>query len=94
MNQEFTCVESFCGAGGMGIGLARAGFNVKLAFDLNQLAVETYSGVIGTRCQVADASKITASEIESLSGIESGTLDLFSGGPPCQGFSKQRRGAH
>src|SRR5438067_4439406 len=22
------------------------------------------------------------------------TLDLFAGGPPCQGFSKQKRGAH
>lgn len=94
MPSQFTCVESFCGAGGMGIGLAQAGFDVRLAFDLNEWAVKTYQQSISKNCIVADASKITIEEIESLANISRGELDLFSGGPPCQGFSKQRRGAH
>lgn len=94
MNKEFSCVESFCGAGGMSIGLEQAGFDVKLAFDLNEWAVKTYQKSISPKCIVADASKIQADFIREYTKIPTGELDLFSGGPPCQGFSKQRRGAH
>ena len=89
-----SCIESFCGAGGMSIGLKNAGFNVKLAFDINEYAVRTYRGSIGTECIDGDASKLSASDLIERSGVKAGELSLFTGGPPCQGFSKQRRGAH
>lgn len=94
MATNFSCVESFCGAGGMGLGLAAAGFDVRIAFDLNKFAVDTYRSSISSNCIVADASSISSAEISTLARVSKGTLDLFSGGPPCQGFSKQRRGAH
>lgn len=93
-NTPLKCVESFCGAGGMSIGLMEAGFDVKLAFDLNEWAVKTYNSGIAHHCIVADASKITATEIMEAAAVSAGELAIFSGGPPCQGFSKQRRGAH
>lgn len=94
MAEQFKAVESFCGAGGMAIGLHAAGFDVRYAFDLNEWAVETYRQSIGKNCFVKDAREISAQEIMEFSEVSVGELALFSGGPPCQGFSKQRRGAH
>lgn len=94
MNSSFTCVESFCGAGGMSLGVQAAGFDVRLAFDINEFAVATYLGGVGDHCIVADASVLSPDEILERAGLGRGELSLFSGGPPCQGFSKQRKGAH
>ena len=88
------CIESFCGAGGMSLGLKKAGFDVKLAFDLSEQAIETYRAGVGGEGMVADALKFSVEEIIEITGIKPGELGLFAGGPPCQGFSKQRRGAH
>lgn len=89
-----TCVEGFCGAGGMSIGLERAGYDVRLAFDLDKHAVETYKAGISINCIQADVADLKVEDIFNRTGLTAGELTLFSGGPPCQGFSKQRRGAH
>lgn len=41
-----------------------------------------------------DAREATGAGLLEGAGIRAGDLDLLSGGPPCQGFSKQRRGSH
>ncbi|MGE3720057.1 MAG: DNA cytosine methyltransferase [Bauldia sp.] len=87
-----TCIESFAGAGGMSLGLSEAGFSVKLAFDNNDAAISTYRRNLGDHGVVRDAWKATGRQLLEDAGIDE--VDLFSGGPPCQGFSKQRRGAH
>lgn len=94
MRELLTCVESFCGAGGMSLGLTQAGFDVKFAFDLDAWAVATYKSSMKSKCVTADIKEITAKEIQKQTELSKGELGLFSGGPPCQGFSKQRRGAH
>lgn len=92
-SNKLTCIEGFCGAGGMSLGLQQAGFDIRLAFDINENAVETYNKNIGHHCELLDASKVSGEQLLNKAGIVS-RLDLFSGGPPCQGFSKQKRGAH
>jgi DNA (cytosine-5)-methyltransferase 1 len=92
--QGFSVVESFSGPGGMSLGLEKAGFELRLAFDYNEKAVETHCFNLGNKCIVADAANITGSEILERITLNRGELDLFAGGPPCQGFSKQKRGAH
>lgn len=77
----------------MSLGLGRAGFDVKYAFDINPAAVETYNRNIAPHCHVLDAREVRGADLLKKAGID-GRLDLLSGGPPCQGFSKQRRGAH
>ena len=89
----FTAIESFCGAGGMALGLRDAGFDVRLVFDNVPIHIETHNKNLGPHGHVLDASTVTGSELLRLAGLSYGDLDLFAGGPPCQGFSKQRRGA-
>ena len=77
----------------MALGLIKAGFDVRLAFDNDPAHVRTYNHNIGPKARVLDAGAISGADLLAPSGLSVGELDLFSGGPPCQGFSKQRRGA-
>lgn len=90
----YKAIEAFCGPGGMSLGLGWAGFDVAVAFDYNPLAVKTHNRNMGGHCFVADAKQVKGHELMALAGVEVGELALFAGGPPCQGFSKQRRGGH
>jgi DNA (cytosine-5)-methyltransferase 1 len=93
-SKAYGFIEGFCGPGGMSLGLEAAHFKPLLAFDLDEKAVETHSRNIKGPCIVADASKLTAPELLRKTKQQEGELALFAGGPPCQGFSKQKRGAH
>ena len=86
------CIESFAGAGGMSLGLLDAGFDVRLAFDVDPWAVATYNANIANHARVLDVRTVDGRRLKSELGLTE--VDLLSGGPPCQGFSKQKRGAH
>ena len=87
-------IEAFCGPGGLSLGLEQAGFTPLLAFDLDRRAVETHRENLSGPSIVADARSVTGHDLLQRTGLRSGNLPLLSGGPPCQGFSKQKRGAH
>jgi DNA (cytosine-5)-methyltransferase 1 len=89
----YQVIEGFSGPGGMSLGLERAGFELLRAFDIDPFAVKTHCRNLGNRCEVLDAKNVTGKELlgDRLKGKE---LALFAGGPPCQGFSKARRGGH
>jgi len=91
---DYGFVESFSGPGGLSLGLEKARFNLLLAFDMDSKAVETHCFNLGDKCIEADASKFSGKKILKKLGLKKGELPLFTGGPPCQGFSKQKRGAH
>ena len=78
----------------MSLGLSQAGLAPLLAFDLDATAVATHRHNLPEPCLEADASQLTGAELLDHIGLARGDLALLSGGPPCQGFSKQRRGAH
>lgn len=92
--RNYTAVESFCGPGGLSLGLTWAGFNVVFSFDYDKFAVATHLHNLPGHCIQADARELAGEDILKPAKIGIGELDLFAGGPPCQGFSKQRRGAH
>lgn len=75
-------VDLFCGAGGMGLGVERAGFDVVAAVDVDPVhaAVHSYNFPV-CRTVCGDLTKMSAKEIYD------GPVDLVFGGPPCQGFS-------
>ncbi|MET8653822.1 DNA cytosine methyltransferase [Nocardia aurea] len=89
-----TAIDLFCGAGGLTLGLHAAGFDCRAAIDIDEAAVATFAKNIGDHVKRADASKVTGEELLDAAGVAHGELDLLAGGPPCQGFSKQKRGAH
>lgn len=76
----------------MALGLIDAGFDVKLAFDIDPKAIETYRLNISNHASIRDIRNVNGSALLTELGLSE--LDLLSGGPPCQGFSKQKRGAH
>jgi DNA (cytosine-5)-methyltransferase 1 len=92
--KRLSAIETFSGAGGMSLGLINAGFDVRLAFDINEAAIDTYNSNIAPHGHVLDATNVSGKQLLRLADLAEDRVDLLSGGPPCQGFSKQRRGAH
>lgn len=89
-----TAIDAFCGAGGLSLGLSHAGFEIVGAFDNNPPSITTYQKNLGEHAAVRDVCSIRPEELLAEAGLGAGDLGLFAGGPPCQGFSKQKRGAH
>jgi DNA (cytosine-5)-methyltransferase 1 len=88
-----TVVDCFSGAGGLSLGLQSAGFRPVFAFDVDEHAVSTYQNNIGSHAYVLDVKGLDPADIQRLGNLEPGSIDLVAGGPPCQGFSSQRRGS-
>ena len=91
----FTCIDSFCGAGGLALGLKNAGFNLLYSFDIDPKCIETISRnrqYFEHPAEVADIADMLNGNLLRKCGLERGELFLLAGGPPCQGFSVQRRG--
>lgn len=86
-------VDVFCGAGGLSVGVSRAGFGLLGGFDQDAASIRTYRRNLGVG-HVVDVAKLSAGELIGMVGCGVGELGLLVGGPPCQGFSKQKRGAH
>ena len=86
-------IDCYCGAGGLSLGLQRSGFDVAWAFDSSATAVSTYNRNISNHAVCLSSDVISERGILEVSGIEPGQCDLVAGGPPCQGFSRQRRGS-
>ncbi|MGQ0839904.1 DNA cytosine methyltransferase [Actinokineospora sp.] len=90
---HLTAVDAFSGAGGLSLGLRNAGFDMRCAFDTDIEAITSYCKNIGEHGFQADATTVDRDWIIERAGLND-DLALFAGGPPCQGFSKQKRGAH
>lgn len=86
-----TAIDLFCGAGGLTVGLKKAGFNVLAGVENNPIAASTYR-LNNPKVKVyeADIRNLSVESILSDLGLEKGQLDLLAGCPPCQGFSTHR----
>ena len=91
----------FAGAGGLDAGLEQAGFETRLAIDIDRDAIETLRATKAVRLPVdrgrrkhlakarlvhADLTKLTKGELVGLWEADE-PPDLLAGGPPCQSFS-------
>lgn len=93
---EYTCIDSFSGAGGLGLGLQRAGFDIRLSFDIDDICIKTIKEnekYFSHSAVAADISDMLNGRALELCKLKRGELFLLAGGPPCQGFSIQRRGS-
>lgn len=78
---EYTCIELFAGAGGLAIGLEKAGFKAKMLNEIDKYA-----------CQTLRFNRPEWNVVEGdVSAIDfipyKNHIDLVSGGFPCQAFS-------
>lgn len=89
---RFTAIDAFAGAGGLSLGLRRAGFDLLMAFDNDRVAVETHRHNLDSPVELLDATTTSSEQLMNLAGVAPGELDLLAGGPPCQGFSMQGLG--
>lgn len=88
-NLKINAFDLFAGAGGLSLGMEKAGITVKWANEIDSYACETYrnSHPITTLYE-EDANKLLARIIQGEAGLpQPGDVDLIAGGPPCQGFS-------
>src|SRR5260221_4231565 len=82
-----TAIDLFCGAGGLSLGLQRAGFSILVGADSDEYALETH---------VANLAGLGYGEelgnprpfLAQLSRWGIGSVDLVATGLPCQPFSR------
>lgn len=92
---RFTCVDSFSGAGGLSLGLSKAGFNILLSFDIDDKCIKTINRnrrYFKHTAICEDIKNMLGGRLLDIIGLKQNELFLLAGGPPCQGFSVQRIG--
>lgn len=82
-----TAIDLFCGAGGLSLGLKRAGYGLLLGTDADAVACETHANAFPGVTVRADLSR-PRPLIEKLYAAGIRQVDLVAGGPPCQPFSR------
>lgn len=86
MSSRCSCVDLFCGAGGLSYGFEHAGFHVLLGVDTDSSALLTFQQNHTTSLVLKeDVFHLTGDQIKAKAGGHE-IVGLI-GGPPCQGFS-------
>lgn len=83
-------IDLFCGAGGLSLGLEEAGYQVALAVDVDEWALETHAHNfegLALRLDLGDPAGRDGI-VNLLKGVD---VALVAGGPPCQPFSRAGR---
>lgn len=83
-----TCIELFAGAGGLALGLEKAGFEELGLIEIDKTACETLR-INRPNWNVieGDIVEIAKQDLLKVFNLKEGELDLLSGGYPCQAFS-------
>jgi len=89
---NLVAISLFSGAGGMDIGIKKAGFNILAALEIDKHCCETLRAAAlreqsATAIYETDIQAVDPAQLGSDLGIEPMKLDLLFGGPPCQPFS-------
>lgn len=91
IHHKLTAIDLFSGAGGLSVGLKKAGFRVIAGVEIEKIAAATYK--MNHRKHILyqeDIQKLDPSKVMKDVGLKTGELDLLAGCPPCQGFSTHR----
>lgn len=81
-------IELFAGAGGLALGIEKAGFDHIGLIEFNKAAADTLKKNRPNWNVICDdIANISCLDLEEYFHISKGELDLLSGGAPCQSFS-------
>ena len=90
MAQKFTCIDLFCGVGGLSFGLRRAGFEIAAGVDFDGRCEYPFQENIGAKFLHKDISQVEASDLRKhFRGAE---IKVLVGCAPCQPFSSYSNG--
>lgn len=87
-DKVFSTIELFAGAGGLALGVERAGFHTLGLVEIDKFASQTLAynrpkwNVIND-----DIANVSSQDLEARFSVRKGELDLLTGGAPCQSFS-------
>ncbi|MCL2222949.1 MAG: DNA (cytosine-5-)-methyltransferase [Oscillospiraceae bacterium] len=90
--KNMVAISLFSGAGGMDIGVKKAGLDVLAEFEIDKYCCETLRAAVerertNTVVYETDIQTVDPTEISKDLNIKPLELDLLFGGPPCQPFS-------
>lgn len=84
----YTTIELFAGAGGLALGVEKAGFKTLGLVEFNKDACDTLRANRPKWNVICDdIANISGQDLEQIFHVKKGELDLLSGGAPCQSFS-------
>jgi DNA (cytosine-5)-methyltransferase 1 len=85
---EMKVISLYTGAGGLDLGLEAAGFETRVAVEMDSASVATLTANRGWSTIHRDIHDVPTEEILRIGELKEGEADLLVGGPPCQPFSK------
>lgn len=81
-------ISLFSGIGGLDFGFEAAGFETRVALELDKTSCRTIR-LNRDWCVIEDdINKVPSSDVLQAGGLRAGEVDMLIGGPPCQPFSK------
>ncbi len=87
---ELTLISVFSGAMGLDIGLERAGFNTRVAIEIDKVACRTIRRNKPNLPVIeGDINNYSYEEILNTANLERGEVTLLAGGSPCQSLVLQ-----
>jgi DNA (cytosine-5)-methyltransferase 1 len=84
-------IDLFAGAGGLSLGAAAAGCEVRLSVDNDEVSCRTLEAneeLIGGAVECADVTELSGADLRRAAGLEAADPLMIIGGAPCQPFSK------
>lgn len=88
MNDKYTAIDLFSGAGGLSQGFMQAGYDMLAGIDFDDAALQTYKhNIKGAKALHEDLFNEDESIRDIEKEINKKKIDVIIAGPPCQGFS-------
>lgn len=90
IKSELPIISLYTGAGGLDLGLEKAGFTSRICVEIDNDARSTLkkNRPDWLLANPGDIYQLTPDEIMAQAGLKQGETFLLAGGPPCQPFSK------
>jgi DNA (cytosine-5)-methyltransferase 1 len=86
--KPLTVVSLYTGAGGLDYGFEAAGFETRVALEMDPDCCATLAANRTWPIIQDEISRVPSSRILEVAGLRKGDVDVLLGGPPCQPFSK------
>jgi DNA (cytosine-5)-methyltransferase 1 len=84
----FKTISLFSGIGGLDFGFEEAGFQTRVALELDRHCCRTMRANRNWSVVEGDVNSVSSEDILAQAGAAPSEVDMLIGGPPCQPFSK------